>query len=536
MEVLYKYFLSRFKDPEHQATARLLVNFSLTEAFISSIYGVLHPWMGFHVPRTFFFGFSILIFLALLLFRTRLSLNVMANIAITIMWGGFSLGTAYSGGVFSLVLPWLALMPIMANLLVGINAARVWAVISTCTILFFFFYFKDIQPNANPGGDVRSLVAHSGLVAIAFLFSFLFYRAKDGLLKQVKEQNEYLLTNRKEIVSQNERLNQQKYEIQTQNEFIQRQNGLLVQQNALIDHVNNLLTKRVKEITDRTKLLERHWNTLLNISKSKAINFGDFDMAARHLTKVVAQSLNTERVSIWQYEADRRSIRCLILYDGLTDQHRLEENLLLDNFPRYFEALEKQEVIPADNAEENPKTFEFKHGYLRPRHIISMLDTPYFIDGKLAGVLCCESVDVQRHWSPEDVLFAQALSDVISLAYRAHQRREYELNIRKSHKEIERINQNLEQRVIERTQELENQNRQLAEYAFINSHLLRGPLSRLMGLINLIEILKLDEHEKDLLLHLKLSAQELDEVVKKISQAIAQNQSFDRNLVNPEEK
>jgi hypothetical protein len=57
-----------------------------------------------------------------------------------------------------------------------------------------------------------------------------------------------------------------------------------------------------------------------------------------------------------------------------------------------------------------------------------------------------------------------------------------------------------------------------------------------MGLINLIEILKLDESEKDLLLHLKLSAQELDEVVKKISRALAQNQSFDRNLVSPEEK
>lgn len=534
MKFVYRYLLNRFTEPSQQATARTVLYFSITEAVISFTYGLLHPWLGFHVPRLFFFGFSLTILAGLFLFRTRLSLHGLAHLSIAVMWGGFCLGIAYSGGVFSLVLPWLALMPLMANLLMGLPAARTWLVISAASVVFFFFFFKDAQPNLDSGGDVRSAMAHVGLVAIVFLFSYLFYRAQAKLIRQVEEKNAYLQQREKEILAQNETLRTQQYEIQTQSDFIQRQNTLLIQQNVRIDKMNELLTMRVAEIAERTRLLERHWKTLLAISKSRAINVGQFDEAIRHITRVVAESLHTERVSIWAYQPDRKSISCLVLYDAVKQKHSAEEELLLEKFPRYFEALEKQDVIPADNAEENPQTFEFRDDYLRPRHIVSMMDTPYFLDGKLAGVLCCESVDTQRHWSPEDILFAQSLSDIISLAYRASQRRDYENRLRQNSREIEKINQSLEQRVRERTAALENQNKQLAEYAFINSHLLRGPLSRLMGLINLIELLEIEESEKELVQHLKDSAQELDEVVRKISQAIAEGKNIHRDKLGPE--
>ncbi len=534
MEPFYRYFTGRFANPSQQAIARTVIRFSFTEAFISLAYGLLHPWLGFHVPRIFFFAFSLVIVAGLWLFRTRLPLAVLAHACIAVMWGGFCLGIAYSGGVFSLVLPWLVLMPLMANLLVGLPAARVWTAVSALSVVFFFFFFKDAQPNADAGGDLRAVLAHVGLVAIVFLFSYLFYRDQVSLLNQVKEKNESLVQQEKEIRAQNETLQKQQYEIQSQSDFIQRQNTLLIQQNVRIDKVNDLLTMRVNEIAERSRLLERHWKTLLAISKSRAINVGNFDDAIRHITRVVSESLHTERVSIWAYQPDRKSISCLVLYDALSLRHCAEEELLLEKFPRYFEALEKQDVIPADNAEENPQTFEFRDNYLRPRHIVSMMDTPYFIDGKLAGVLCCESVDTQRHWSPEDILFAQSLSDIISLAYRASQRRDYESRLRQNSREIEKINQSLEQRVQERTAELENQNKQLAEYAFINSHLLRGPLSRLMGLINLIELAKIEESDKELVSHLKGSAHELDEVVRKISQAIAEGKKIHRDNVGPD--
>lgn len=53
--------------------------------------------------------------------------------------------------------------------------------------------------------------------------------------------------------------------------------------------------------------------------------------------------------------------------------------------------------------------------------------------------------------------------------------------------ETRAINENLETLVEARTRELENQNRALAEFAFINAHMLRGPVCRIQGLLHLME-------------------------------------------------
>ena len=64
-------------------------------------------------------------------------------------------------------------------------------------------------------------------------------------------------------------------------------------------------------------------------------------------------------------------------------------------------------------------------------------------------------------------------------------------------------------------------NRQIAEYAFFNSHKLRGPLARMMGLIQLIDFQEAHREEnKTLLNHLKVIAEELDEMVKDVSKML----------------
>lgn len=66
---------------------------------------------------------------------------------------------------------------------------------------------------------------------------------------------------------------------------------------------------------------------------------------------------------------------------------------------------------------------------------------------------------------------------------------------------------------------VEEQNTTLKEIAWIQSHVVRAPLARLMGLINLIETLEedLSEESKELLEFIKVSADELDGIVREIS-------------------
>jgi ligand-binding sensor domain-containing protein len=88
--------------------------------------------------------------------------------------------------------------------------------------------------------------------------------------------------------------------------------------------------------------------------------------------------------------------------------------------------------------------------------------------------------------------------------------------------EIARINKNLEKIVAERTWVLEEQNKRLSEYAFINAHKLRAPLASILGIINLL-LIEVDETQKlKLLDHLQKSSLELDEVVRTINQMLEQ--------------
>jgi ligand-binding sensor domain-containing protein len=86
--------------------------------------------------------------------------------------------------------------------------------------------------------------------------------------------------------------------------------------------------------------------------------------------------------------------------------------------------------------------------------------------------------------------------------------------------EIERINLNLERLVAARTEALEQQNKRLAEYAFINAHKLRSPLASILGIINLM-VIETDPEQKRLLLgHLQKASLELDEIVHSINRML----------------
>ncbi len=82
------------------------------------------------------------------------------------------------------------------------------------------------------------------------------------------------------------------------------------------------------------------------------------------------------------------------------------------------------------------------------------------------------------------------------------------------------INENLESLVEDRAYQIENKNRSLSEYAFINAHMLRGPLCRIIGLINLMEQ-EPNKHNTDQLAQLKSMAHEIDQRVREINSVVS---------------
>lgn len=88
---------------------------------------------------------------------------------------------------------------------------------------------------------------------------------------------------------------------------------------------------------------------------------------------------------------------------------------------------------------------------------------------------------------------------------------------------IASYNRSLEGLVEERTRDIQSLNQKLIEYAFFNSHKVRGPLARILGLIYLIRLTaSADQNENihsinDQIAMLEKSATELDDVIKAIT-------------------
>ena len=65
---------------------------------------------------------------------------------------------------------------------------------------------------------------------------------------------------------------------------------------------------------------------------------------------------------------------------------------------------------------------------------------------------------------------------------------------------------------------IELQNEKLQNIAWIQSHVVRAPLARLMGLVDLVKNYENSQSEKEMLLgHILTSANELDGIIRNIS-------------------
>jgi hypothetical protein len=92
--------------------------------------------------------------------------------------------------------------------------------------------------------------------------------------------------------------------------------------------------------------------------------------------------------------------------------------------------------------------------------------------------------------------------------------------LRSIQEDLKSNNTKLERIVYERTKKLEEQNDMLTTYAYMNSHIFRGPVCRLLGLLQLMKLEKKEESKVELESYLYEEVESIDRVVKDISKML----------------
>ncbi|WP_375506910.1 ATP-binding protein [uncultured Nostoc sp.] len=162
--------------------------------------------------------------------------------------------------------------------------------------------------------------------------------------------------------------------------------------------------------------------TLVQLAKSKTFQQGDLNAALRDITEAAARTLLVKRVGVWLYNQERSKIECIDLYDVSTKEHSFGNSLSEKSYPAYFQALEEERTIAADDAINDIRTQELSESYLSLWGITSLLDAPIWLEGRLIGVVCHEHIGENRKWTLEEETFAGFIADFVTLAIEAKER------------------------------------------------------------------------------------------------------------------
>jgi GAF domain-containing protein len=402
--------------------------------------------------------------------------------------------------IFHIITYWLPFVPMIALVIQGLKSSLFWLAIVLLSQVFNYFYL-----GADIGDQYAVTVFRAPFLAMSFVFtsamlatSYFLYHLLGNAYFDTKVQHDQLV-------------------------------------------------KVKQSIEDKKNLLEKYHRELIAFSREEA-NIKDQQHLFREVCRRAAGGLGVTRVSLWILEEENQVMSRKYLFEK---NHESDDIVFLERkqFPRYFDALEKKPFIIAADAQSNVDTSEFADSYLKPLNILSMLDCPIILDGTAVGVICCENQFERKSWNPEDSLFVQSLAEFIAISYKNERIKSLLMDVRRKNfelveknneieamneelnslnEELTAINENLEATVRRRTNELECQNQQLTEYAFINSHLLRAPLSRILGLSNLIAKEVKTVEEKRLLDSLIYSTNELDAIIRRISDILYDGKSLTR--------
>ncbi|QSJ16110.1 PAS domain S-box protein [Nostoc sp. UHCC 0702] len=216
---------------------------------------------------------------------------------------------------------------------------------------------------------------------------------------------------------------------------LQNEQGLVVGATGTASNITEY--KRVQQaLQENTIKLRNHNLVLTELAKNQLLYQGDLKAALREITEASTKNIAVERASIWLDDDTANHIQCLDLFEQSCNQHSAGLTLSLADYPAYFQALQQNQQIVADDAYTDPRTKQLAEFYFTPFNITSTLDTPIRLAGNTVGVLCLEAVGVIHSWTLEDQNFARSLGNLVSLALEARKRQQAEAAHRASEKKL----------------------------------------------------------------------------------------------------
>ncbi len=172
---------------------------------------------------------------------------------------------------------------------------------------------------------------------------------------------------------------------------------------------------RERKLKALARRLQAHNQVLSQLNASDSANKGELEAFAGEATELLSRALEIERVSIWLFDADGGSLRCLNLYEAALQAHSQGHILEIKEICDELEALKNARYLDASDALTDSRISSSLEAYLKPLGITSMLDCSIISGNRNRGIIRFEHVNHPHHWEADEVAFGCQIADQLGM-------------------------------------------------------------------------------------------------------------------------
>ena len=185
-----------------------------------------------------------------------------------------------------------------------------------------------------------------------------------------------------------------------------------------------------------------------NVSKIHTLERETIDEVMLIMAKKIVSTLHVERMSVWLLNEDKDGLVSIGEYDQRNESFQKDTYISREHNEPYFDAIQSNRILYAENVRTHPHTSCFNEVYNYPNDVISLLDIPLRLEGKLIGVMCFEKTGSDpKVFSLDEQSFAFSVSIIFVSNLEARHRRAAQHALEHSLREKELLIKEMNHRV-----------------------------------------------------------------------------------------
>ncbi|PKM60485.1 MAG: hypothetical protein CVU99_07685 [Firmicutes bacterium HGW-Firmicutes-4] len=167
-----------------------------------------------------------------------------------------------------------------------------------------------------------------------------------------------------------------------------------------------------------------HTELIREISQMESGINGEIERFAEEITELLGNRLETDRVSIWQYNDEMTMMECLDLYVKKEQTHTKKMTMNRVDQPLTFEYLiNNRYMIINEKSVENQEK-DYWQAYMKPLGGTTLLVCSVLCNGKAIGSIGFMHVNKNHEWGSEEITFGCYVADQIGTAFLNRERME----------------------------------------------------------------------------------------------------------------